>query len=329
MIRDNPMKEKWKVYRYTCSATGKYYVGITKLSMKDRSRRNMSGYRGSRCFWNAIQKHGVDNFVLDILHSNLTKDEAERLEVLEIQRHNSISPHGYNLEPGGNVPDIHPETRRKISESLRGRKLSPETRQKLSEVRRGRKFSHEHRQNLSESARGKKHSEATRQKISEVQRGKVVSAETRQKLSKAHRGRKLSEAHRQKMSESQRGKVISTETRQKLSEALRGEKNPNYGKKLSAAQRQKLSKAHHGKKLSPESIRKRSEARRGKKLSPESIQKRSETVRRKSKKAIWMYTRTLALYWFHIHDYQMRRRKIFFDASIPDTSRATQTTFDF
>ena len=329
MIRDNSMKEKWKVYRYTCSTSGKCYIGITKLSMKDRSRRNLYGYRKSPCFWNAIQKHGANNFVLDILHSNLTKDEAERLEVFEIQKHNSVSPHGYNLESGGNVPDIHPETRRKISESLRGKKLSSETRQKLSEVRRGRKFSKEHCENIAKANTGKKHSDATRRKISEIQRGQVISEATRQKLSEAHRGRSLSPEHRQKMSESQRGKVISTETRQKISEALRGEKNPNYGKKLSPEHRQKLSKAHRGKKLSPESIRKRSEARRGQKLSPESIRKRSETVRRKSKKAIWMYTRTLALYWFHIYDYQMRRRKILFDESIPDTSQATQTTFDF
>ena len=329
MIRDNSMKEKWKVYRYTCSTSGKCYIGITKLSMKDRSRRNLYGYRKSPCFWNAIQKHGANNFVLDILHSNLTKDEAERLEVFEIQKHNSVSPHGYNLESGGNVPDIHPETRRKISESLRGKKLSSETRQKLSEVRRGRKFSPEHREKISETLRGRKLSEAHRQKISEVQRGKVISTETRQRLSEAHKGRKLSEAHRRKISESQRGKVISIETRQKLSEALRGEKNPNYGKKLSAEHRQKLSKAKQGKRPSDKCMRKSVEARRGKKLSPESIRKRSESVRRKSKKAIWMYIRTLALYWFHIHDYQMRRRKMLFDDSIPDTSQATQITFDF
>ena len=308
------MKEKWKVYRYTCSATGKYYIGITKLSMRERSRRNMSGYRNSRCFWNAIQKHGVDNFFLDILHSDLTKDEAERLEIVEIQNHNSISPHGYNLEVGGNASNMHPETRRKISKSLRGKKPSPETRQKLSEVRRGRKFSPEHRQKLSEAQRGKKHPKATRQKISEVQLGKVISAETRQKLSKAHKGRKLSPEHRQKISESNRGKVISREQKRKLSEALSGENNPNYGKKLSPEHRQKLSKAHRGKKLSTESIRKRSETRRGKKLSPESIQKRSETVRRKSRKAIWMYTRTLAFYWFYTHDH---------------LSAPTQLTFDF
>lgn len=302
-IHDNPMKnKKWKVYRYTCLVTDKSYIGMTQMPLEQRSRRDMSGYRGSTVFWNAIQKHGVGNFTAEILHDGLSKTEAERLETLEIERHNSIVPYGYNLKSGGNVHSVHPDTRQKLSEANRGRKPSEETRQKLSEARRGRKFSDEHRQKLSEANRGKRHTAETRKKISEVQRGKKFSPETRQKLSEARRRRKISDETRKKISEAHRGKKLSDETRRKISESLRGPNNPNYGKSLSDEHRQKLSKAHRGKKLSPESIRKRSEARRGKKLSPESIRKRSATVRRKSQKAIWMFTRTLALYYFYTHD---------------------------
>ena len=84
------------------------------------------------------------------------------------------------------------ETRRKLSEAKKGKKLSTETRRKLSEAKKGKKLSTEHRQKISKSLKGennyfygKKHSAETRQKISKSLKGKKHSAETRQKISEA------------------------------------------------------------------------------------------------------------------------------------------------
>jgi len=117
------------------------------------------------------------------------------------------------------------ETRRKISESMRGKRcgkenpmwgkdFSREHRRKISEALTGRKRSPEHCRNLSESLQGRKHTPETRRKMSEAHRGQTLSTETRQKISKAMKGRKLSLEHRQK-----------------ISATLRNGKAPNLGKR--------------------------------------------------------------------------------------------------
>ena len=66
-------------------------------------------------------------------------------------------------------------TRRKLSESLKGKQLSEETRRKMSEAKKGKKrkpFTEEHRRKLSESHKGNTLSEEHRKKISEAQKGK-------------------------------------------------------------------------------------------------------------------------------------------------------------
>lgn len=68
---------------------------------------------------------------------------------------------------------VHPseETRRKISESLKGNIISPETRAKIAAANKGHIVSEE-----------------TRRKIGLAHKGKVLSQETKYKIGKAHRG---------------------------------------------------------------------------------------------------------------------------------------------
>ena len=60
------------------------------------------------------------------------------------------------------------ETRRKLSEAAKGKKISEETRRKLSEASKDKKHSEETRRKMSEAAKGRKHNEETRRKISEA-----------------------------------------------------------------------------------------------------------------------------------------------------------------
>ena len=53
----------------------------------------------------------------------------------------------------------------------------------------GKKVAEETRKKLSESKKGKHHSEETRKKIGESRKGKQLSEETRQKLSEAQKGK--------------------------------------------------------------------------------------------------------------------------------------------
>jgi hypothetical protein len=80
------------------------------------------------------------------------------------------------------------ETRRKISEALKGRPKSKEHLEAVSAALVGRSFSEEHRENLS--------------KAWEKRKQIPVSQETRDKISNLHKGRKRSEETRRKISES-------------------------------------------------------------------------------------------------------------------------------
>ena len=118
------------------------------------------------------------------------------------------------------------ETRRKMSESLKGNKNSLghkhtiETKQKMSESRKGKKlpkFSEEHRKKISESRKGMKASEETRKKISEAGKGKKASEETRKKMSESRKGMKFSNEHKKNLSIARIPRIITEETKQKMS----------------------------------------------------------------------------------------------------------------
>jgi len=77
---------------------------------------------------------------------------------------------------------------------------------------------------MSESRRGKKRkpfSEEHRRKQSEANTGIIRSEETKKKLSKAGKGKSKSEEHRRKISEANKGKIRSEDTKRKMSESIK------------------------------------------------------------------------------------------------------------
>jgi hypothetical protein len=109
------------------------------------------------------------------------------------------------------------ETRSKLSEAHRGKKLSYETRMKLSQIR-GEKH----------SMYGKHISEEHRIKIGNAHRGKKISEKQKSLMSEAHRGKKLSEEHKRKIGEAGIGHLVKEETRIKIGDSHRGEKSVRW-----------------------------------------------------------------------------------------------------
>ena len=141
-------ERKYTVYLHT-SPSGKYYVGITKDSVK-RRWQNGHGYK-NQVFYRAIEKYGWDSIDHEIIASNLTKEEAENFEILLISKLHSNNPkYGYNVENGGNsTGKLSEETKKVISKSVSGEKhpnygkhLSEETRKKISEANKGKSRPH-------------------------------------------------------------------------------------------------------------------------------------------------------------------------------------------
>lgn len=148
---------KYIVYKHT-APNGKCYIGITKRTMEQRAR-NGRGYLNNRAFYNAILKYGWENFTHEILESGLSPEEANEKERYYIKLYRSRSnENGYNIESGGCTQfALGEETKRKISEAMKGKSSPPrseETRRKLSNSLKGRTFTPEHCRHISEGKLG-------------------------------------------------------------------------------------------------------------------------------------------------------------------------------
>ena len=153
------------VYIHKNKINGKVYIGQT-CQVPEYRWNHGNGYKLSTQFYTAIQKYGWDNFEHQILYTNLSLEEANKIERDLIARYQSNNPkYGYNSDFGGNNktpneetkekmrasaasrPIVTAETRKKISERMQGKYVSPETRNKMSiaaqireSERNGKKF---------------------------------------------------------------------------------------------------------------------------------------------------------------------------------------------
>lgn len=114
----------------------KKYIGITKQNPIDRWGGG-GGYYGQMVY-KPIKKYGWENIKHNILFSNLTKEDACQKERELIKEYNTTNIlYGYNIGEGGECGccisgekhwtynKSRPEaTRKKISESLKGRYIS-------------------------------------------------------------------------------------------------------------------------------------------------------------------------------------------------------------
>lgn len=71
------------------------------------------------------------------------------------------------------------ETKKKIAEKLKGKKLSEETKGKISEVKKGRKLSEETKKKISNSKKGKLSN----------RKNCILSTKTKRKMSESHKGK--------------------------------------------------------------------------------------------------------------------------------------------
>ena len=109
------------VYKHTNKINGKVYIGQTKFGDNPWLRwgYNAEGYDKTSHFGKAIAKYSWENFEHELLHENLTVEEANYWEKEEIKKYNSIDPKfGYNKTQGGSNGARNKEVGQKISSAL-------------------------------------------------------------------------------------------------------------------------------------------------------------------------------------------------------------------
>lgn len=90
----------WCVYMHENRTNGKRYIGITSQK-PTRKWANGNGYKHCPTFYKAIQEHGWDAFKHEILYTELTQQQAERLERTLILKYETLNPDkGYNTASG-------------------------------------------------------------------------------------------------------------------------------------------------------------------------------------------------------------------------------------
>lgn len=181
----------YTVYMHVNKINNKKYIGITKTSVNKRWGCNGSGYRNNKqsVFYRAIQKYGWDNFEHIILYENLSKDEACNIEIKLIKEYKTQdSNFGYNIQPGGQLGND-------------GVKFSEESKKKMSKSHSGKKLTDDHKKKISEGCKGHNpcvHSEKTKDMLSKLNTGKILSEDTKYKISKALTGIKRDQETLQK-----------------------------------------------------------------------------------------------------------------------------------
>ena len=230
------------VYITTNLITKQQYIG--EHSTDDLNCQKSKNYLGSGKPYlsRAIKLYGIKNFKREILEFFSAKQEAFDAQAPLIIKYNTLSPNGYNLSSTGGIRVkncFHPDkkmsgkTKKKISNSLRGKPLSLEHIANLKGKNLGRKLgplSKERKEQIGLIWKGKKQSAEHIEKRRISNLGKTPSIETRQKMAKAKKGKPLSEDHKKNISNSGKGLKRTEETKERIRQSKLGNKNPMYKK---------------------------------------------------------------------------------------------------
>jgi group I intron endonuclease len=132
-ILDDPTQRYCEIYKITNLTTDKCYVGQAVSHILNHKRYRPYGHEGrfrchvseafstkkNQCHYlnNSIRKHGVEDFVVELLEC-CEISEANDREIHYIQQFNTLFPNGYNLKNGGSVFTHTDESKKRVSNGV-------------------------------------------------------------------------------------------------------------------------------------------------------------------------------------------------------------------
>lgn len=167
----------YRVYLITNLVNNKKYVGITHNSIEHRFQEHLAKSRNKNANWKlprAIRKYGQDNFKVELLEDNISKENIGERENYYITYYDSIN-NGYNMTEGGAGTSGYKHDPERVKSYIH-KIITLERNAKISEALKGRPFDEEHKKKLSvsmkefhkthdNSFKGKQHTQETKDKI--------------------------------------------------------------------------------------------------------------------------------------------------------------------
>lgn len=152
------------IYKAVSKSTGKVYIGQTIQGLNTRINQHLRAAKNNRKghFMNALRLYGKDDFEWSVVCTiyDFTKELiSNRLNVLEkhfISEYDSFN-NGYNSTIGG--------------DGTVGHSITPDNKAKLLAANLGKKHSEEHKRKIGDSVRGKKKPESMWKNLAEKRKG--------------------------------------------------------------------------------------------------------------------------------------------------------------
>jgi len=187
--------EMYYIYSYLREDLSPYYIG------KGKDQRAYSKGRNE-------VRPPRDKSRVKIIKANLTEQEAFELEKFyifmfgRIDNETGILRNKTDGGDGASGAVRSAETRKKISEALKGRIVPKEVSERHSRILRAKNMKHseEHKRYLSEKLKGRKCTEEHKRKVSEAKKGFRHTEEAKRKMSESSKGKKHTQEWKDRMS---------------------------------------------------------------------------------------------------------------------------------
>jgi hypothetical protein len=219
VLRKPCAKGTGQIYKFEplFQTTSNGYVGRNETTMLKRIQGHKTPKSECLGLSNAIKAHGLDQFAIVILASNVPTAELASAEMRLIAEHDTYH-HGYNCTPGGETPPMSvPE----IVAKSKATKNTPASKAKtVAAARRHWDNEEEHREHAAALTKSRK-DPAVRKKVSAASKAMWKEEGYKERLSDIHKKSPAAKKHLVDMTAASKAQWSDPEKRAKRSQAIK------------------------------------------------------------------------------------------------------------